>query len=116
MLDCNGPDEASCLKQESSVRKFEKVEGKYILFLHEWIFDKPKTQVWNVFSKEDKDWLGQISWFSQWRKYAFRSTAKIDKDSHVRILSDIWFEERCLGDIASFIEELTRKHKEAKPC
>jgi hypothetical protein len=97
-----------------SLRKPEKVEAEYINFWHDWKDDKPKTQVWNVFSKSDNEWLGQISWFSQWRKYAFHSTCRIDKESHVRYLSDIWFEERCLRDIANFIEELTQKHRERR--
>lgn len=114
MLDCNGPD-APSLPKESVPRKFEKVEGKYIFFLHEWVYDKPKTQVWNVFAKEDYDWLGQISWFGQWRKYSFRSTYKTE-GQHGTFLSDVRFEEHCQRDIANFIEELTRKHKEAKRC
>jgi len=100
--------EPSCHMEEASPRK---VEGKHIYFWHDERNDKPKTQVWNVFSKEDTDWLGQVSWFPQWRKYAFRSTYHAEGEQHGRFLSDVWFEEKCQRDIADFCEKLTRQHK-----
>lgn len=47
-------------------------EGKWIKF--ELKEQKPKTQVWNIISKEDDIVLGYIAWYPHWRKYAFSQT------------------------------------------
>ena len=86
----------------------ERVDGTWIYFWRKPEEDKPKTQIWNVTSKEYNDWLGTISWFPRWRKYSFRSTAE-HRGEHGRYLSDVWFEEDCLTEIANFCKELTRK-------
>lgn len=91
----------------------EKVEAEHIYFWHDPKNDKPKTQVWNVIAKDSNDWLGQISWFAQWRCYAFRSTYTT-KGRYGMFLSDRWFEPHCQRDIANFCEELTIKHKEGR--
>lgn len=96
----------------SETNKPERIDGQYIYFWHDWMRDKPKTQVWEVFSRSGNDWLGEISWFAQWRRYAFRSTYKADGEKKYGVfLSDVWFEQTCQRDIANFCEELTIKHK-----
>ena len=64
---------------------------------------KPKTWVYNVFSKEDeiisgtiphKVLLGQIRWFASWRQYALYPEERTV------------FEKKCLTDITNFIKEL----------
>ncbi len=61
---------------------------------------KPKTKTWSIMSKYEEGLeLGQISWFSKWRKYAF-----FPKDSTL-------YEEKCLRDIAQFLQDQTKKHK-----
>ena len=52
-----------------------------------------KTNVWNVDVKSNKATLGQIKWYSGWRKYSFFP------------LLGTLYEPTCLRDIASFIEE-----------
>jgi hypothetical protein len=88
----------------------EKAEGTYIYFWHDPRDDKPKTQVWDVLSKESHYWLAQIRWFPRWRKYAWSSTCEV-KGQHSRIVSDIVFEETCTYEIANFCKWLTTKHK-----
>lgn len=63
---------------------------------------KPKTDTWLVTTKEGSRVLGEIKWFSQWRKYGFFP--------YVGSL----FEEDCLNDIAAFIKEKTAEHKEKR--
>jgi len=88
----------------------ERIEANYIYFYHDKKDDKPKTQVWNVFAKQDNEWLGQVRWFSRWRCYAFSSTAYHD-GKYGRFVSDIMFEHNCLRDIANFCQTLTVRHR-----
>ncbi len=74
-------------------------EGKYIRFrLWDDQPNKKKTHVWQVMAKAG-GFLGQVRWFSRWRKYSFFPAP------------DCVFEETCLGDIADFIKWATRSHK-----
>lgn len=61
------------------------------------------TQVWTVHPKDSTSFLGQISWYARWRKYVFAPTP----------VGTPIFEEQCLRDIAAFIQEKTREHREA---
>jgi len=91
--------------------KSEKIDGTYVYFYHDPTFDKTKTQVWDIFSKEENEWLGRIMWFARWRTYAFSSTAKHNGE-YGRMISDIVFEQKCLKEIADFCDKLTNQHKE----
>lgn len=55
--------------------------------------DKPKTSVFEVFSKHD-DLLGEIKWFPNWRQYCF-----FPEDGCV-------FSKGCMVDINDFIKQL----------
>jgi hypothetical protein len=57
-----------------------------------------KTQIWNVLTK-DGFVLGQVKWFSRWRKYCFFANG------------ETVFEQTCLGDLAEFIVLMTHQHK-----
>ena len=52
-----------------------------------------------VQNKHDFSFLGDIRWYSKWRKYAFYPRA------------DTLFEHECLRDIAAFCEEQTKEKK-----
>lgn len=79
--------------------------------MSKWIHFEPvpvppdrKTSVWNVFTNgSEKEvgglFLGKISWWGAWRKYAF-----FPKDNTL-------YETTCLRDIAQFIEEQTQKRR-----
>lgn len=61
-----------------------------------------KTKTWWVRSEDGQDFLGEVKWYAPWRKYAFYPAA-------ITI-----FEQDCLRDIASFIEEKTKEHRAKK--
>lgn len=58
-----------------------------------------KTLRWQVHAKRDNAALGEIKWYPGWRKYAFMPAP------------DTIFEQRCLRDIAEFIETKTDQQK-----
>ena len=58
-----------------------------------------KTRRWEVLALENGDLLGRISWYGQWRCYAFMPA------------SGCVFEKACLRDIAEFCEERTSEHR-----
>jgi hypothetical protein len=73
-------------------------EGTYIKFVEGT--PKPKTKTWNIVSKENGSELGWIGWYSQWRKYAFFPNEQT------------LYEEKCLREIAQFLQEATKRHKD----
>lgn len=74
-------------------------EYKYITMIK--VEDKPKTSVFNVFTKYD-DILGQVKWFPRWRQYCF-----FPED-------DCVFSKDCMKDINNFIEQLSSMRKQKK--
>lgn len=64
--------------------------------------DSGKTTIFGVFTKDGGIELGQIRWFSSWRKYAFFP------DTYTI------FEQDCLRDIADSIENKTQEHRAKK--
>lgn len=73
-------------------------ESKHLLFKEGP--SKPKTKTWWVVNKHSDTHLGNIGWFAIWRKYAFFPN------------QETVFEQDCLIDIADFIENKTKEHKE----
>lgn len=71
-------------------------EGEYVTF--EMYGEAKKTVIWRVMSKRG-GWLGDVKWFSRWRKYSFFPAPHCV------------FEQVCLRDIAEFVEERTKEHK-----
>jgi hypothetical protein len=72
--------------------------SKYIYFDH--VENKAKTKVWEVIAKRAGVLLGTIAWFARWRGYAFFPN------------EDLVFERTCLRDIADFLEEQNRAHRQ----
>lgn len=71
---------------------------------YRWIYfsvakDTGKTRIYDVFAKEGSILLGKVKWFPSWRKYSFFPEA------------GTVFEQDCLNDIASFLEELMMLRK-----
>lgn len=58
-----------------------------------------KTRVWIVASK-DGGTLGHVHWYAAWRKYVFAPGIGSE------------YEQDCLRDISSFLEQATREHYE----
>jgi hypothetical protein len=66
---------------------------------------KAVTRRWVVETVTLGEYLGEVKWFPAWRQYAFSPSA----GSGVT-----WFEQDCLREIAQFVEDRTREHKEAR--
>lgn len=67
--------------------------------------EKRITDIWNVFNKHDGDFLGEVKWYSHWRKYCLYTS-----DTYFTHI----FEETCLRDTADFIEARTKEHRKAR--
>jgi len=63
---------------------------------------KPKTNVYEVITKEEGFLIGIIKWYPRWRKYAFFPVCQTV------------FERDCLIDIYSYLDELMARHKHGK--
>lgn len=61
-----------------------------------------KTRVWQIISKQQRAILGGIVWYGPWRKYVMEPN-----------YNTVW-EQDCLRDVAAFIEEQTRLHKQER--
>lgn len=73
--------------------RFDDVSARY---------PKRKTRTWEVRSVEHGSLLGEVGWFGAWHGYVFAA------DSRACI-----FEQRCLRDIADFVERRTLDHRRA---
>ena len=87
---------------------FEKgspfIQGSYILFREDYVRELGKaTKVWTVSEGVTAHGpeLGEVRWFSRWRKYSF-----FPEGGKV-------FEETCLREIAYFCETATKFHMAA---
>ena len=63
---------------------------------------KPKTDVYGVVTKSDRDELGRVAWFANWRQYCF-----FPKNT-----TDTIFSSGCLSQIIRFIDALNKRHRE----
>lgn len=62
---------------------------------------KTTTLVWGVRTTETQTHLGYVKWWSPWRRYAFFPD------------NATLYEETCLTQIATFVQNETDKHKAA---
>lgn len=63
-----------------------------------------KTSQWGVYTADEKIVLGAVRWHGAWKGYAF-----VTGGSAVML-----FEQKCLREIADFVENETKKHREQK--
>lgn len=74
----------------------------FLIFVEEPPAPKRQTRRWTVMTRiGDGVTLGIVQWLPQWRQYVFQPAYPTA------------FEQDCLRDIAKFIEDRTREHKEA---
>lgn len=76
----------------------------WIKFTPRSVPPKQVTQRW-VIESLSGDYLGEVRWFPPWRRYAYTPSA---------CSGIVWFEQDCLREIAQFIEDRTREHKEKR--
>lgn len=62
-----------------------------------------KTDIYEVWSKDGKSYLGTVSWYAAWRCYAFYPSGR-----------NTVFERTCLRDIAEFLDKLMEERKQSK--
>ena len=74
------------------------VKGTFIFFYNHGSIEGRKTNSYSVMTLENIK-LGQIKWFSNWRKYCFYPQ------------QDTVYEEVCLKEIAEFIQQETYNYK-----
>jgi hypothetical protein len=79
-------------------------EPRWIRFEEQPTSAVRRTRIWLVFTKDDDICLGGVEWYASWRKYVFQPTGFVP----------VVFEERCLRDVADFVEARTREHKAAR--
>lgn len=82
--------------------KLKKISSsQYISY---YMYEKKgyKTYFIQVSNKQFGDILGEIKWYSRWRRYVFYP------------LNDTLFDSECLKDIISYIDNLMRERKEAR--
>jgi hypothetical protein len=90
--------------------------GEYIIFSLDIRPENRKTDVWQIYSKNveienesnrftrQKTPIGFVKWFGRWRRYCF-----------FPMVCTV-YEQKCLGDIAEFIEARTKEHKTVGKC
>lgn len=78
-------------------------ETSYILFQEIGRSTSGKTKQFVIVNKASNGPLGTIAWYPGWRKYVFVTS----KQDHVVL------DEKCLREIATFIEKETKDHKDA---
>lgn len=71
--------------------------SKYIDF--RLLEEKPRTQVWGIYSKSQDIRLGVVRWWGSWRQYCF-----FPEDG-------ILYSSGCLSDIIAFIGKLMDERK-----
>jgi len=82
---------ASCAGREARMS-----DPRWIRFEHVKSYEK--TSVWNVVAKDGGVILGSVFWYCPWRRYVFGPTADCDTV----------YEQRCLRDIADFVDSESR--------
>ena len=91
-------------KEEIVIYKGKEIksEYKYIKFEKDSAYRDPKgkTICIIIYNKHSDEELGYIEWYEAWRQYCMMT-----KD-------DIVFNSQCLKDIAEFMDNLMRIHKQ----
>lgn len=74
-------------------------QGEYINFSDEGrVNPTSKSHVFSVYSRGNNSLLGNIRWYSQWRRYCYFTI-------------DCILDAKCLREIAEFCETKTEEHK-----
>jgi len=74
-------------------------DGDFITFHVNGTSNSGKTVIWDVDAK-DGSVLGTVKWFGRWRKYCYFPEP------------NCVYEQVCLRDIAQFLEDRTKEHKD----
>ncbi len=80
----------------------KQVNGTHIFFLFSNHSASGKTAIWITTAKDGDIVLGRVTWHAPWRKYIFEPVSNYSTV----------YEQTCLREIAEFVEQLTKDHKE----
>jgi len=69
-----------------------------------------KTRVWLVLAVRDGLLVGEVRWYSHWRRYCFIAGAATIPFALARFI----FDAECLRELADFAEARTREHNAAR--
>lgn len=75
----------------------------YLIFDQTGTSKSGKTKQWHI-TNNNRDILGYICWFANWRKYTL-----------VGVPPNVVLDEKCLREIANFIETKTKEHYSKDP-
>jgi len=78
------------------------VKGEWLSFKINERRHGAKTDTWEVWSLNEANHLGQVRWYTPWRKYSFFPAS-----------GTVW-EQDCLRSIAVFLEWETKKHRDGR--
>jgi hypothetical protein len=78
-------------------------EPRWLRFLDVGLLGR-RTRAWTVVTKDSGEALGLVDWYGAWRCYVFTPTLEVETV----------YEQRCLRDIADFVEARTKEHKAAR--
>ena len=65
--------------------------------------EKKRTTMWYCRNRSSDDWLATIAWYGAWRQYCI-----------IEFNDCAVFNSQCLKDIADFLDNLNKRHKEKK--
>jgi hypothetical protein len=72
--------------------------SEWIKFVEVDLHDGRKTRVWAVLTLDGRAHLGDIVWYTSWRKYCFMPGKAV-------------FDTNCLREVADFLDIQTTAHK-----
>ena len=75
-------------------------KGQYVSIEFDGTSESGKTNIFTVFNSETQDALGRVKWYGPWRQYSFFPN------------ENIVLEKKCMRDIATFCENITKKRVE----
>jgi hypothetical protein len=84
--------------QETDADISLQTKFKFIHFEYGGRSKSGKTFIYFCYNSENKTFLGRVSYYAGWYKYVF------EPDNSLKLI----FENQCLKDIATFLEELNK--------
>ena len=78
-----------------------EVEKKYRYISFVLIAEKRKTKVWSCVNNRSHGTLGEVKWYSPWRRYCF-----FPREYRLTV-----FDHNCLTDIGDFLDHVTKERR-----
>jgi len=75
--------------------------SQYLAFIEVGVSQSGKTKIWDMINKNHGDNMGLVHWYGRWRQYTYN-------------IDDLEFSASCLRDIADFLDEKMKEHREGR--